>query len=220
MSADDLHVAEVITWTNDKSQKKGTEPLTRVLPLIHQAGAGPLRRQPLLQSHGRVGIAPGRRGAVISPARPAKNTRRPGRISAPGQNISKTPKKQGEVWVDVSSAILLGLAFACGPGTSRFHPSRPRRYLPRYGHSPRNGRQTARQGPLSQPLRQSAMVAIHLFPSPRVRTAHSAQRRLRLGRGPNPVGYNRMYVHVDGDFTYEKWWQSFRAGQWSLPTAR
>ena len=22
-----------------------------------------------------------------------------------------------------------------------------------------------------------------------------------------------MYVHVDGDFTYEKWWQNFRAGQ-------
>ena len=33
------------------------------------------------------------------------------------------------------------------------------------------------------------------------------------GVAPNPVGYNRMYVHVDGDFTYEKWWQSFRAGQ-------
>ncbi len=33
------------------------------------------------------------------------------------------------------------------------------------------------------------------------------------GAAPNPVGYNRMYVHVDGDFTYEKWWQSFRAGQ-------
>ncbi len=32
------------------------------------------------------------------------------------------------------------------------------------------------------------------------------------GVAPNPVGYNRMYVHVDGDFTYEKWWQSFRAG--------
>jgi hypothetical protein len=33
------------------------------------------------------------------------------------------------------------------------------------------------------------------------------------GSAPNPVGYNRMYVHVDGDFSYEKWWQSFRAGQ-------
>ncbi len=33
------------------------------------------------------------------------------------------------------------------------------------------------------------------------------------GTTPNPVGYNRVYVHVDGDFSYEKWWESFRAGQ-------
>ncbi len=33
------------------------------------------------------------------------------------------------------------------------------------------------------------------------------------GIAPNPVGYNRMYVHVDGEFSYEKWWENFRAGQ-------
>ena len=33
------------------------------------------------------------------------------------------------------------------------------------------------------------------------------------GESPNPVGYNRVYVHVDGEFTYEKWWQNLRAGQ-------
>jgi hypothetical protein len=33
------------------------------------------------------------------------------------------------------------------------------------------------------------------------------------GDSPNPVGYNRMYVNVDGPLTYEKWWQSLRAGQ-------
>ncbi len=30
------------------------------------------------------------------------------------------------------------------------------------------------------------------------------------GESPNPVGYDRMYVHVDGDLTYEKWWEEFR----------
>lgn len=30
---------------------------------------------------------------------------------------------------------------------------------------------------------------------------------------PNPVGYNRVYVHVDGDLTYEKWWEGLRAGR-------
>jgi len=33
------------------------------------------------------------------------------------------------------------------------------------------------------------------------------------GVAPNPVGYNRVYVHVDGEFTYEKWWEGLRAGR-------
>ena len=33
------------------------------------------------------------------------------------------------------------------------------------------------------------------------------------GTSPNPLGYNRMYVHVEGPFSYEKWWQAFAAGR-------
>ncbi|NLE38980.1 MAG: hypothetical protein GX621_13235, partial [Pirellulaceae bacterium] len=33
------------------------------------------------------------------------------------------------------------------------------------------------------------------------------------GASPNPVGYNRMYVHVEGPLTYEKWFEAFRAGR-------
>jgi hypothetical protein len=33
------------------------------------------------------------------------------------------------------------------------------------------------------------------------------------GETPNPVGYNRVYVHVEGPLTYEKWWEGFHAGQ-------
>jgi len=33
------------------------------------------------------------------------------------------------------------------------------------------------------------------------------------GLTSNPVGYNRVYVHVDGDLTYEKWWEGLRAGR-------
>ncbi len=29
----------------------------------------------------------------------------------------------------------------------------------------------------------------------------------------NPVGYNRVYVHCDGPFSYEKWWEGLRAGR-------
>ena len=33
------------------------------------------------------------------------------------------------------------------------------------------------------------------------------------GMAPNPVGYNRVYVHLDGEFSYEAWWKNFRAGR-------
>lgn len=33
------------------------------------------------------------------------------------------------------------------------------------------------------------------------------------GVSPNPVGYNRVYVHVDGDLTYDAWWENLRAGR-------
>jgi hypothetical protein len=30
---------------------------------------------------------------------------------------------------------------------------------------------------------------------------------------PNPVGYNRVYVHVDGPLSYDEWWKGLRAGR-------
>src|SRR5690606_11822382 len=29
---------------------------------------------------------------------------------------------------------------------------------------------------------------------------------------PNPVGYNRLYAHIDGELTWDKWWESLRKG--------
>jgi hypothetical protein len=33
------------------------------------------------------------------------------------------------------------------------------------------------------------------------------------GEVANPLGQNRMYVHVEGDLTYDKWWEGVRAGR-------
>jgi hypothetical protein len=33
------------------------------------------------------------------------------------------------------------------------------------------------------------------------------------GDSPNPVGYNRVYVHVDGEISYDQWWTNLRAGR-------
>ncbi|NLF10069.1 MAG: CehA/McbA family metallohydrolase, partial [Pirellulaceae bacterium] len=33
------------------------------------------------------------------------------------------------------------------------------------------------------------------------------------GEAPNPIGYNRVYVRLDGEFSGEKWWEGLRAGR-------
>ncbi len=33
------------------------------------------------------------------------------------------------------------------------------------------------------------------------------------GVSPNPAGYNRVYVHLDGSLNYQQWWHSLKAGQ-------
>src|SRR5262249_46500070 len=33
------------------------------------------------------------------------------------------------------------------------------------------------------------------------------------GTVANPLGYNRAYVHIDGEFTYEKWFEGLREGR-------
>jgi hypothetical protein len=33
------------------------------------------------------------------------------------------------------------------------------------------------------------------------------------GWAPNPLGYNRVYVHCDGEPTWEAWWEGLRAGR-------
>jgi hypothetical protein len=33
------------------------------------------------------------------------------------------------------------------------------------------------------------------------------------GVSSNPVGYNRVYVHLDGSFDYQQWWKNLKAGQ-------
>ncbi len=33
------------------------------------------------------------------------------------------------------------------------------------------------------------------------------------GVAPNPAGYNRVYIHLDGSFDYDHWWSNLKAGR-------
>ena len=87
--------------------------------------------------------------------------------------------------------------------------------------------------PCTRAQRRRPLVARYLLPLAQLRAAHSADSRQRLGMvardtaAPgtsaalkaaasgnfNPVGYNRVYVYVEGDFTWDKWWDGLRAGR-------
>ena len=72
--------------------------------------------------------------------------------------------------------------------------------LPRPRAANENGGKPATSRPI-QASRQRPLVAGDLFPPVGLRHSPAAQRRQRVGDGPNPVGYNRIYVHVDGEFS-------------------
>jgi hypothetical protein len=42
---------------------------------------------------------------------------------------------------------------------------------------------------------------------------HPAAIKAAASGNFNPVGYNRVYVYVEGDFTWDKWWDGLRAGR-------
>ena len=52
-----------------------------------------------------------------------------------------------------------------------------------------------------------------LLPFAQLWPAHPAIGGQRLGVLPNPVGYDRVYVHVGKGLTWEKWWNGLRAGR-------
>jgi hypothetical protein len=41
----------------------------------------------------------------------------------------------------------------------------------------------------------------------------AAALKAAAGGNFNPIGYNRVYVFVDGDLTWENWWEGLRAGR-------
>lgn len=50
-------------------------------------------------------------------------------------------------------------------------------------------------------------------PSTTAAAGTSAALKAAASANTNPVGYNRVYVYIDGELTWEKWWEGLRAGR-------
>jgi hypothetical protein len=209
MLADDLHVAEVISW----DMKKGTGPLAK--------GPVPFSpKQPLVQFDGNRYYHL-TAGALSRPGGEALLFHLPGplKVSAdkgeypPLAKIIKEAKEEADVWVDVSRPfwwdfpLLVALGQVDSIQIAHGDICRETVIPNETGGKPRD--KIHYPNPYGNPQWSQDIYFQLLECGLRIPPSAGSGS----GVSPNPVGYNRMYVHVDGQFSYEKWWQNFRAGR-------
>jgi hypothetical protein len=204
MSADDLHVAEVISWSNDKSQWSGKSPPKQALVRFD----GNRYYNLMAGSVSRTG------GEALFFHLPAP-------LKTPGDQEEYPPlakyindaKEKEEVWIDLARPFYWDLPLLVALGqvdsiqVAHGDICRDTVIPHETGGKPRD--KVHYPNPYGNPLWSQFIYFQVLECGLRIPPSAGSGS----GVAPNPVGYNRMYVHVDGDFTYEKWWQSFRAGQ-------
>ena len=204
MAADDLHVAEVITWRNEKSLLGGQSPKK---PLVQFDG------NRFYQLLGGASTQAGTELQLLNLAEP---------IHLPAADAEYPPvmkhlsaihgKEKGDVWVDAAKPYGwdVPMLVALGQLDSM-----------EVAHSQMCRDTTINEEGTGKPRDRKR------YPSYKGNAEWSHDVYFRLldcglrippaagsgsGEAPNPIGYNRVYVQVDGDLTYEKWWQQLRAG--------
>lgn len=209
MRAEDLHIAPVITWWNNKNYWS-TRPLPNEFlvrfdgdrfydlmagedernggAFLHLNGSGPRD----YSGYDREWPAP-----VFTPH---PNYRDPhARGDGPCTDIEKP------FWWDVPRAIASGECSTIGIANN--HMCRRGMYESEAWGKPRDLARLPNprgNGYWSQEIYYAILNSgIRIAPS-----AGSASGVL-----PNPVGYNRVYVQMDGELTWEKWWSGLHAGR-------
>ena len=123
-------------------------------------------------------------------------------------------KQKGDALGRRQPAVLVGLADVGGGRPGRFDRGRPRadcRDTVITERKRRAGRATASASPIPGATPSGRRTSISSCWNAACAIPPSAGSG--SGEAPNPVGYDRVYVHVDGELSYEKWWQAFRAGR-------
>jgi hypothetical protein len=204
MSADDLHVAEFVTWWNDKSDWAR-----------HPAPKNPLISFDDNRCYNVMAGGSARAGTELLCFN----------LPAPLGQLSSSPeyppqvkyllkaRENAETWVDLTASYWwdLPMLVALGQIDSiemlNGHFCRRSLVMDEGDGKPRDLKMY--QNPFGH-ARWSQYIYFQLLECG-LRIPPSAGSG--SGVAPNPVGYNRVYVHVDGEFSYESWWKNFRAGR-------
>jgi hypothetical protein len=203
MRAEDLHVTPVITWWNNRNEWKDKR----------------LPDNPLIRSdndryyHVLAGEDEREGGALLyfNLRQPLAITGASREYPSPLKFVSEA-RRQKSVWIDVEKPfwwdvpIWLAGGQVDSIGLANNHMCRDRMSSTEAWGKPRDSKRLPPprgNGFWSQEIYYHVLnCGLRLPPS-----AGSASGVL-----PNPVGYNRMYVHVENGFSYEKWWDGFRKG--------
>jgi hypothetical protein len=204
MDAEDLHVAPVITWWNNRNawldRPAPAELLTRFEGdrWVHWMGGEDEREG----------------GALLY-----FNLPRPLEIRGSGREFPSPMKflaearRQAGVWIDIEKPfwwdvpVWLASGQVDSIGLANNHMCRSRMYEDEAWGRPRDA---ARLPPPTGNGFWTQEIYAHVL-NAGLRIPPSAGSA--SGVLPNPVGYNRIYAHLEGPLTYEKWWEAVRAGR-------
>ena len=204
MEADDLHVVELITWPSGKS----------LLPKTNLSKDPLVRFDENRYYHLSAGVDSRAGGTLLF-----FNAKQPLEMASfeaefpPQQDSIVAAKSRGGAWVDAQKAFSWDLPLWVASGQldsiqlANSNLARKSAVENEAGGKPRdllffpgaegNGRWSER-------------IYYHLL-NCGLRIPPTAGSG--SGAMPNPVGYNRVYVHVEGELTYEKWWEALRQGR-------
>ena len=204
MRAEDLHVAPVITWWNDNSEwRNRAVPANLVVPFdanrfYHQMGGEDERGG----------------GALLyfNLARPLQISRAE-RESPSAMKFLAEARRQEGAWVDIEkpfwydTPVWLASGMVDSMGIAHNH-------MQRNGVMPNEAWGRARDTQRFPGTHGNGLWTREIY-------YHILNCGLRLppsagsasGVLANPVGYDRVYVHLDEPLTYEKWWQGLKAGR-------
>jgi len=204
MEAENLHVVPVITWWNKKNLWAKKSPPEEVLVKFD----GNRYYQMMAGEDEREG------GALLF-----FNLRRPLDLSAPSREYPSPmrfvleARKRPGVWIDIEKPfwwdvpVWLASGKVDSIGLANNHMCRDTMYDNEAWGKPRDKKRLPGpwgNGQWSQEIYYHVLnCGLRIPPS-----AGSASGVL-----PNPVGYDRMYVHVGKEMDVDRWWQAFRAGR-------
>jgi hypothetical protein len=203
VEAEDLHVAPVITWWNNKN--------------IWDDG---LPEQPLVAMEGQrfyelLGGEDERGGGAVLFFGLKKPLEIQGsdREYPPSMKFVEQARAQPDAWIDIEKPfwwdvpIWLASGMVDSIGLANNHMCRSTMLDNEAWGKPRTQRDypsPTGNGLWSQDIYYHILNSGLRIPP----TAGSASGVL-----PNPVGYNRVYAHVGEEFSYERWWEAVRAGR-------